>query len=161
MSDNGRQFVSAEFESFCKSNVVRHTTSSVYHPRSNGEAGRFVQTFKRGMKSSEDSRLQRFLFANSITSHGTPGTVPCALLQRWMLRRSMDLSRLSAEDNVTKVQDRQRAIYDPKTKLRKFTSGHKVFLYKLTPRTSQSGLWELSSQHWVQSPIQLRSIEKP
>ena len=65
VSDNGRQFVSDEFHAFCKSNGIRHTTSSVYHSRSNGEAERLVQTFKKSMLMSVGDvnlRLQRFFF---------------------------------------------------------------------------------------------------
>ena len=47
--DNGTQFVSKVFENFCvKFNIV-HLTSPVFHPASNGEAERFVQTFKHGI----------------------------------------------------------------------------------------------------------------
>jgi len=42
VSDNGRQFVSREFQQFCEANGIRHATSSAYHPRSNGEAERDV-----------------------------------------------------------------------------------------------------------------------
>jgi len=44
VSDNGRQFVSDEFNQFCASNGIRHAGSSAYHPRSNGDAERFVKT---------------------------------------------------------------------------------------------------------------------
>lgn len=66
VSDNGRQFVSSEFQRFCKNNGIRHTTSSAYHPRTNGEAERFVQTFKKAVHNSEGDlifRVQRFLFS--------------------------------------------------------------------------------------------------
>jgi len=34
-------------------NGVRHSTSSAYHPRSNGEAERFIRTFKTSMKKGK------------------------------------------------------------------------------------------------------------
>ena len=46
ISDNGRQFVSKEFDEFCAELGIKHMTSSAYHPRSNGEAERFIRTFK-------------------------------------------------------------------------------------------------------------------
>ncbi|XP_011708369.1 PREDICTED: uncharacterized protein K02A2.6-like [Wasmannia auropunctata] len=74
ISDNGRQFVSSEFQKFCKNNGIRHTTSSVYHPRTNGEAERFVQTFKKAIfKSNSEgnmtNQIQRFLFNYQCTPH--------------------------------------------------------------------------------------------
>ncbi|XP_018398448.1 PREDICTED: uncharacterized protein K02A2.6-like [Cyphomyrmex costatus] len=39
VSDNGPQFVSREFEEFCKGNDVRHTKSSAYHPRTHTTTG--------------------------------------------------------------------------------------------------------------------------
>ena len=45
VSDNGPQFVSAEFESFLAKNIV-HLTSAPYYAPTNGLAERAVQTFK-------------------------------------------------------------------------------------------------------------------
>ncbi|XP_018403549.1 PREDICTED: uncharacterized protein K02A2.6-like [Cyphomyrmex costatus] len=52
VSDNGPQFLSREFEEFCKSNGIRYTKSSAYHLRSNEEVKRFVRMFKNCMKRS-------------------------------------------------------------------------------------------------------------
>ncbi|XP_055910553.1 uncharacterized protein K02A2.6-like [Eupeodes corollae] len=49
-SDNGRQFVSHEFERFCSSNGIQDLTSAPFDPASNGEAERFVRTFKTSLK---------------------------------------------------------------------------------------------------------------
>ena len=49
VTDNGTQFVSNVFEQFCAKFNIKHLTSPVFHPASNGEAERFVQTFKRGV----------------------------------------------------------------------------------------------------------------
>ena len=47
VSDNGTQFTGSEFRYFCRSLSVEHVTTHPYHPRSNGQVKRFVDTFKR------------------------------------------------------------------------------------------------------------------
>ena len=55
MSDNGRQFVSSEFDIFCKEWGIEHRTSSPYHSRSNGMAESAVKAAKRLlMKTGRD-----------------------------------------------------------------------------------------------------------
>ncbi|XP_062585296.1 uncharacterized protein K02A2.6-like [Saccostrea cucullata] len=56
VSDNGPQFISAEFKQFMTQNGIRHITSAPYHPRTNGQAERFVQSFKRAIKSAKTCR---------------------------------------------------------------------------------------------------------
>ena len=53
VSDNGPQFISAEFEKFMKENGVKHVRSAPYHPSTNGLAERFVQLFKQALKVGE------------------------------------------------------------------------------------------------------------
>lgn len=50
VSDNGPQFVSSEFEDYCSRNGIHHVKTAPFHPQSNGQAERFVDTLKRKMK---------------------------------------------------------------------------------------------------------------
>ncbi|KAH9580655.1 hypothetical protein MS3_00009239 [Schistosoma haematobium] len=49
MADNGSQFVAESFKHFCSVNGITHLRSSPYHSQSNGQAERFVDTFKRAL----------------------------------------------------------------------------------------------------------------
>ena len=51
VSDNGPQFILAEFGVFLSKNGVKHIYSSPYHPSTNGLAERFVRTLKAAMKN--------------------------------------------------------------------------------------------------------------
>ena len=52
VTDIGGQFVSDECNAFCDELNIKHLTTPTYHPASNGEAGRFVETFKRGVEKN-------------------------------------------------------------------------------------------------------------
>lgn len=131
VSDNGRQFVSEEFDNYCKRNGIRHITSSAYHPRTNGEAERFVRTFKEGMRPSDlplDLRLQRFLMSYRSTPHATTGTSPSELLQRRRFRTTLDLLHPDVEYNARKSQLRQEQNYNKRVNQRSFQPGDTVWV---------------------------------
>ncbi len=53
VSDNGPQFVLADFQQFLRANGVKHIRCSPYHPASNGAVERFVRTFKQALKAGQ------------------------------------------------------------------------------------------------------------
>ncbi|UYV62520.1 hypothetical protein LAZ67_2000931 [Cordylochernes scorpioides] len=69
LADNGRQFVSGEFEQFTKMNGIRHTKTSPYNSSTNGLAERYVREFKNLLRKNNgkddlETNLQSFLFAH-------------------------------------------------------------------------------------------------
>lgn len=69
VSDNASIFKSEEFEEFCLNLGISHRTSAPYHPASNGQAERTVQTVKRKLKTLLDEephhvekKIQHILF---------------------------------------------------------------------------------------------------
>ena len=53
VSDNGPQFVATSFQKFCESLGIHHIKTAPYSPRSNGEAERLVQTFKKAIEKRD------------------------------------------------------------------------------------------------------------
>ncbi|XP_054259955.1 uncharacterized protein K02A2.6-like [Macrosteles quadrilineatus] len=82
VSDNGRQFTSSEFSNFLKKCGTLHKMTAPYHPSSNGQVERFVQTIKKLINCMSDE----------------PGTLEEKLHQLLMkLRQAPNSTDLGAE----------------------------------------------------------------
>lgn len=57
VSNNGPQFVSAEFKVFIKNNGIKHVTSAPYHPATNGLAKRFVESIKNAHRAMTNENI--------------------------------------------------------------------------------------------------------
>lgn len=136
VSDNGTQFTSEQFQSFCYSNGIEHLRTSPYTPMSNGQAERFVDTFKRSIKKMEgenniDENLQVFLFNYRSSSNvNCPSNLsPAELLLGRKIRTVFDLLKPSDKHSTIK-NCLMEAQYNKKhgAKDRAFKIGDKVFV---------------------------------
>ena len=98
VTDNDPSFVSQEFEEFCRLNGIIHKTSPPYHPASNGQVERYVQTMKQAIKkirynSNVDlhTALQQFLFKQRMVMNSTTEKTPAELMIGHQLRSKLDL----------------------------------------------------------------------
>ena len=127
VSDNGSQFTSQEFTKFMKGNGIKHTLVAPYHPRSNGQAERFVQTFKQFFKAegsdSIKQSLARFLFSYRTTPNSTTGQTPAELFLNRQVRTRTDLSR-----KVFNKQSDQKTRHDKSSSEREFALEEQVLV---------------------------------
>ena len=137
VSDNGPQFTAAEFSDFMLANGIRHLRGAPYHPASNGEAERFVQTFKQSMlrgkndKGTVAQKLAQFLLINHTTPHATTGVPPAELFMKRQLRTRLDVFRPSVKEHVERKQQEQRRCHDQRARDRTFEMGQLVLVRNL------------------------------
>ena len=139
VSDNGPQFVSADFAQFLKANGVKHSKCAPYHPSSNGAAEHFVRTFKQAMKAGKSDgrafshRLENFLLAYRTPPHATTNVAPATLFLGRCVRTRFDLLKPSVEQTVQTQQSKQKDQHDQHAHNREFTIGDKVMAKNFRP----------------------------
>ena len=139
--DNGTQFTGSEFKTYCKTLGIDHITTSPYHPRSNGQAERFIDTFKRALKkingtSIDDGNIQQFFSVYRITPNpnGISGMSPAELMFARKIRSVFN-----------RLLPKKKRSYQNRTKqenMKYFRPGDKVFLksYKSGKEFGQNGV---------------------
>jgi len=97
VTDNGRTFVSQEFQNFIKANGIIHRLTAPYHPATNGAAERLVQTLKQWLrktnleKENVKCKVQKFLFHYRITPIPELKQSPAEIMFGRKLRNRLDL----------------------------------------------------------------------
>ena len=91
VSDNGTQFTSAEFQTFCEMNGIAHITTAVYKPSTNGQCERVVQIVKSALKQAR------------LSGENSDITLPAFLLRYRITPLDNHLPCCSMEDNFVPV----------------------------------------------------------
>ncbi|XP_054277784.1 uncharacterized protein K02A2.6-like [Macrosteles quadrilineatus] len=132
VSDNGSAFTSQEFRSFNESNGIRHVVVAPYHPSSNGQAERMVQTTKNSLRrilqGDWQKRLAQFLISSHITPNRSTNMSPSELLFGRRIRTILDRVHpdYSSSDKEEKILD--KALHDyQQSPQRKFKENDSVF----------------------------------
>ena len=87
VSENGLQFTASEFNDYCSLCGILYTTTAPYHPRSNAEVVRLVETFKNSVEKANrtsrkeiQDRVMNFLARYIVTPHSVTDQTPSELL---------------------------------------------------------------------------------
>lgn len=97
VSDNGTQFTSHDFQTFLKMNGILHKRSAPFHPATNGQAEKYVQTLKDKLKAlgstSNDLELNlsQTLLAYRRMAHSSTGESPAFRMFNRQIRSRLDL----------------------------------------------------------------------
>lgn len=131
--DYGPPFDSSYFAGFCNTYGIRHSRSSPYHPKTNGEAERYVQTFKDALPvaNADNTTVRRleseFLLRYRVTRHSTTGTAPAQVLLARAPRIELDLLHQDTETLVRRHLEADQQRFDERAKDQQFAEGHQVF----------------------------------
>ena len=138
VSDNGTMFTGSEFKVYCDSLAIEHITTPTYNPRSNGQAERFVDTFKRALKKAkgfdtEEKNIQTFLMVYRITpNQNIKGNLsPGEIMYARKIRSLFDRLLPNRKKNYTKI----------KTNYKSYKEGDKVFFWNYRAGKCFFGGW--------------------
>ena len=145
VTDNGPQFACTEFAEFAKEYKFTHITSSPHYPQSNGLAEKAVQTLKRIITKSTESKRDPYLalLEYRTTPMSDCGQTPSQLLMERRLRsilpatkESLRPSLVNSEETRSRFvekQRRQKMFYDRNASTRASISvGDPVLLQNTT-----------------------------
>jgi len=98
ISDNGRQFVSAEFDQFLSNLGIKHRYTALYNPQANGAIERFNRVLKGGIKAgmadgcSFAEAIKQTLASYRSKPQATTGVSPVKVLYNFTM--NMPLTRM-------------------------------------------------------------------
>lgn len=155
VSDNGKQFVSAEFENFLKSCGIKHTRVSPYFARSNGKLERFHRYLKKNFRAamsegkSWEEELPKILMTYRASPHPVSGETPTKLLFNHEIRMKVPHVDMSNRDSkldqeirskCEKYQERMKNYHDEKRHAtpHNFSIGDVVFCANMKPNKLDS-----------------------
>jgi hypothetical protein len=138
VTDNGPQFSSVTFNSFCAENGIKHLTSPPYSPKCNGLAENFVGIFKNAMlKARQDgatikNSINDFLINYRATPHTTTGEAPSTLLFKRRNRTQLDLLYPSTNQKLEKKVEQMKTHYNAHARNITFKPGEAIWFKRIS-----------------------------
>ncbi|XP_043659792.1 uncharacterized protein K02A2.6-like [Drosophila teissieri] len=154
-TDNGRQYVSAEFRHYCKLCGIEQITTPPYWPQANGEVENMNKALVKRLKIAHlhkrnlKDEIRSFTFMYNVTPHGTTGTAPTELMFNRVIRDKIpgvqdlvgEFSDSAEKDRDCIVKQKGKEVADKRRGAReadirvgdKVVLKNVVFPHKLTP----------------------------
>ncbi|XP_022833967.1 uncharacterized protein K02A2.6-like [Spodoptera litura] len=151
VSDNGRAFTSNEFNTFLRKNGIKHLYSPPYHPASNGQIERAIQTFKNKLKKMSlnnlpwSEKLPRALYALRTVPTSSTNKTPAEMLNGRKYRTAVSSLH---PDNVPSSQEQQLEDRSQQQAERRFTVDQPVLIRNYGPGEK----WNRATVEMVEGP---------
>ncbi|KAM8707498.1 hypothetical protein ACLKA7_005042 [Drosophila subpalustris] len=126
VSDHGTQFNAELFKNFLKNNGTIHKQGAPYHPATNGQAERFVQTIKNKLKISKCTgneiaeQLPVILMAYRRAIHPATGKSPAMLMFGRQIQSRLELLLPKNEKTYNENNNEQNSL------IKHFSAGERV-----------------------------------
>uniref|UniRef100_A0A7I4YE75 Integrase catalytic domain-containing protein n=1 Tax=Haemonchus contortus TaxID=6289 RepID=A0A7I4YE75_HAECO len=168
VKDDGKQFTSTEFNDFCSQSGIRHNKSPSFHPQSNGQAERFVDTFKRSFKKMKENLPATEALQKCVLNYrGTPclsapgAKSPAELFLGRQTRTKLSLLKPSVITNYSNRNRKMEEQYNRHhgARQKKFNIGDSVWVRTIVSRHQNKRLvnWYNSAET---SSTTFRSMDK-
>lgn len=155
VSDNGRAFSSDEFNSFLSKNGIRHLYSPPYHPATNGQIERAIQTFKNKLKKMSSSdmpwseKLSKALYYLRTVPNSVTNKTPAELLNGRRYRTAVSSLHPDAVPSNTEIQLEAAAHRTPS---RTFAEDQPVLIRMYGPGEK----WQRATIEMIEGPSSYR-----
>ena len=129
ISDNGRTFISHEFESFLAENGILHKFSPPYHPSSNGQAKRFVQMIKSALKKCDNKAnlhldVKKIVMQYRNMPRGTTDKTPSELFLGQKIQSKLDSLKI-VKPKICQNSLKNKFILNQRVQVRNYTKDSK------------------------------------
>ena len=182
VSDNGTAFTSGTFANFCALNGIQHIKTPPFHPQSNGQVERFVDTFKRALiKNKGEGTTQEILeiFLSSYRATPNPntpnGNSPAEALMNRKVRLHIDVihpapqhsqkRNMMMEEQFNQHHGAVKRTYVPGQSVlaKDYRRGKERWIQGRIIRRSGNVIYDvdIESTVWVRHANQLRSSHLP
>lgn len=131
VTDNGRQFMSTQFEGFLQDRGIEHCVASLYYPQCNGQIERFNRVLKEYIQVAALERrplkeaILEYLSIYRATPHATTGMSPAFLLHGRRPRTRLDVVGLPErgffDEPRPHVAELQRRVKERQQRTKKYT----------------------------------------
>jgi transposase InsO family protein len=117
-SDNGVQFVSAQFVNFLREHGIIHLRAAVYNPQANGCIERFNRNLKKVIQacnkenlslSQISERLDTYVFNYNNTPHSTTDHTPSQLLFKFRPRTRLEVAMKQSDPEEDSLKETVQA----------------------------------------------------